>query len=102
MRTFRSPKGILIVELANNTTINFTNDEPIRWIMVSTKVKESGFTETHRDLIEPGRLKSGLKRSIKKQMKPKELDTISKIIKKYVKKSQLTQKDVDQIENELK
>lgn len=95
-------KKIGVIEMKNDVSINFTSDDPIKWIMVSAKVEtKQGIVETVRDLVSPGRLKSGVKKEIKKQMDKKELDEVSKLIKKYVKNKVLPQEAVHQIYEEI-
>lgn len=100
---FSEKKNIGILEMSNDVTINFTADDPIKYIMVSAKTRDtkSKIVETLRDLVEPTKFKSGLKRNIKKVMDNKELETVSKIIKKHLKDGKLTQVDVRAIAKEI-
>jgi hypothetical protein len=100
---FSEKKNIGILEMANDVTINFTADDPIKYIYVSAKTRDtkSKIVETIRDLVEPSKFKSSLKRNIKKIMDDKELDRVSKLIKKYMKNGKLTQVDVKAIAKEI-
>lgn len=100
---FSEKKNIGILEMANDVTINFTADDPIKYIYVSAKTRDtkSKIVETLRDLVEPSKFKTSLKRNIKKIMDNKELETVSKLIKKYINKGKLSQADVKKIANEI-
>jgi len=101
--SFSLKKKIGVLDMANDVTINFTADDPIKWIYVSAKTRDtkSGIVETLRDLVEPNKFKSGLKRNIKKIMDDKELETVSKLIKKHIKNGKLTQASVRAIADEI-
>lgn len=92
MKVRYSPKkNIPIVEFGNDIEANMTNDDPVRWIMVSMKKRgASGQMETVRQMLEPRLFKTSLKREIKKNMNRDELEKFSKLLKQYIKKGVLT------------
>lgn len=101
---FSPQKEIGIIKLSNEVYINFTSDDPIKWIMVSAKVgnKKGETVETLRDLVTLSKFRSKLKREIKKNIDKKELKKIAKLLEEYTKNGKLTQEDVKKIYKEIK
>ena len=99
---FSEKKGIGVILLSNNITINFTSDEPIKTLLVSAKTKTgNGFVETLRDLVPPDKIKGKLRNEIKGCFNKKELNYINRIVKEQCEDGKITQASVKKIYDKI-
>ena len=72
---FSEGKGIGVVDMGKDVYVNFTSDNPIKWVMVSAKVRsKDGYVEKLTDFVPVNSFKTSIPRDIKKHMKKKDLD----------------------------
>lgn len=104
MRVRYSPKKkIPVIEMANDVEINMTDDDPIKLMLVKAKIRNRGSNtlETISCLVDITKFKSNLRQDIKRKANKKEIDKISKLLKKHMEEDVLTRKNLKKFLQEI-